>query len=664
MASSAQPQGRPTPTRPPLFVGGVRCDDPCGMVERLQQHDWADTALGARSGWSAHLRASVDLMAAHGFPMIVLWGPQLLQIYNDGYAEIMADKHPAGLGQPTAECWPEVWHINGPLYEQVWQGRTLTFSDKCYPLQRHGQLQDVWFTITYSPLRAADGTIDGILVTMFDTTAEHVAREARERSEQDLRRSNMSLQANEERFRQFADASSDLLWIRDAETLQTEMLSTAFDAMYGVPQEQAVGDLRQWAARIVADDREAAIANVRDARDGQRRVHEFRIQRASDASFRWIRDTVFPLYDARGRVTRIAGISSDVSDARRWSDRQSVLVAELQHRVRNIMATIGSITLRTRESATSVDDYARRLSGRVMSLARTQALLTRAGNVGIDLEALVVDEVGAQGHAATRVSVHGPSTVIPPKAAEVLSLAIHELATNAQEHGALGRADGHLDISWTLRDEPDERWLDMHWRETCPASADWHPPARAGFGTALVEQRIPYELEGEGCLQIHPDGTEARLSFPLRYRDSILQTDAPAAPCVAGGSVDVGDPALLAGCRVLVVEDDFYQAHDTVIALRSAGALVEAPVASAALAIEQINAGGIDAAVVDANLGQGPEGRLVALLQAAGVPFIVLTGYDPDSVSATAPGLPQVRKPTSAAGIARALASVVHQHVN
>jgi hypothetical protein len=120
-----------------------------GMAERIRGHDWSASSLGGMGDWPPHLRASVDLMAAHGFPMIVLWGPDLLQIYNDGYAEVMADKHPAGLGQPTAECWPEVWHINEPLYAKVWHGQTLTFSDKCYPLQRHGRLQDVWFTITY-----------------------------------------------------------------------------------------------------------------------------------------------------------------------------------------------------------------------------------------------------------------------------------------------------------------------------------------------------------------------------------------------------------------------------------------------------------------------------------------------------------------------------------
>lgn len=632
-----------------------------GMADRIRQHDWTACPLGPQAVWPPHLQATVDLMAAHGFPMIVLWGTDLLQIYNDGYAEIMAEKHPAGLGQPTAECWPEVWHINGPIYDRVWQGETLVFSDKCYPLHRRGALQDVWFTITYSPLRDGHGDIEGVLVTMFDTTAEHVARVERERSEAELRLSNERLRLNEERFRQFAAASSDVLWIRDADTLAAELQSTAFDAVYGIAADEAACELREWAARVVPDDRDAAIGTLRDVRDGTRRVHEFRVLRPSDGQFRWIRDTVFPLFDAQGRVTRIAGISSDVTDERRWTEHQSVLVAELQHRVRNIMATIGSITLRTRESATSVEDYAQRLSGRVMSLARTQALLTRAANVGIDLRTLLTDELGSHAATESRVVLRGPSTVVPPKAAEVLSLAIHELASNAVRHGALREPSGRVDVTWSLREGGPERWLDVRWRETHAPRDDWQQPCRRGFGMALVEERIPYELDGEGHLRMSPDGTEAQISFPLRQRDSILQTDAPSSAGVGGGSVDLGDAALLAGCRVLVVEDDFYLAHDTAAALRSAGAEVDGPHSAAATALHALSTGRVDAAVVDLNLGRGAEASLVKALQAAGLPYVVVTGYDDTVESGMQAACVRLQKPAAAASTARALAGLVRQ---
>jgi hypothetical protein len=141
--------------------------------------------------WPPHLRATVDLMLAHGFPMIVLWGEQLVQLYNDGYAEILADKHPGGLGQPTRECWPEVWHINGPHLPARLAGRDHHLRGQAVSAGTAGRLEDVWFTITYSPIRGEEGRINGVLVTMF--TAAHVAQSAREREEQKRRESDRRL---------------------------------------------------------------------------------------------------------------------------------------------------------------------------------------------------------------------------------------------------------------------------------------------------------------------------------------------------------------------------------------------------------------------------------------------------------------------------------------
>ena len=752
-----------------------------GMRERIAQHDWSTTALGDRAHWSPALRANVDLMVGHGFPMIVLWGPELIQLYNDGYAEIMADKHPAGLGVPTRQCWPEVWHINGPIYDQVWTGKTLTFRDKCYPLARNGVLEDVWFTLTYSPLHGVDGAVEGVLVTMFDTTAEQHQRRERKLAEQEQRRSearlalafkmlpvgiaiigadgkvamsndmmdrylpsrqipsddpanvarwrtwdeagnplppdafpaaralrgetvdpgveflhrhhdghdtwtrvaaapmrdeqgaitgvfvvivdidaikraNERLREKEARFRQFAHASSDVLWIRRADTMEAELLSTAFETIYAMPREACMGDLRNWSARVVMDDREAAMKTLAEARDGNRRVHEFRIQRPDTGEFRVLRDTVFPLFDARGQVTRIAGICSDVTEERRWAQHQSVLLGELQHRVRNIMALIASIAWRTRESVTSVDDYAKRLSDRVMSLARTQALLTRAANAGIALRALLEEELAAQAES-TQYTLHGPDVMVPPKAAEVLALALHELASNALKHGALAAPEGRIAVTWSLAEADGAPWLDIHWDERRPADPGWTAPERRGFGTALVEARVPYELGGVGHIEVRADGAAARIGLPLREQDSLLQTDAPLTENVGGGSCDLSHTVRLDQRRVLVLENDFYLAHDTAAALRSTGAEIIGPLSSVDEALAVLREGGLDAAVVDVNLGQGATFEMIRALRAAGVAFVVVTGYDDTAFPADLSDVTRERKPATPAAIVRALAN-------
>lgn len=148
------------------------------MAARVRQHDWAATPLGPVASWPVSLRTMVQAVIAHPFPSIVLWGPELVQVYNDGYRLLMGVKHPAGLGQPTRECWPEVWHINAPIYERVWRGESLSFQDALFPITRFGVLEDAWFTLSYSPVYDEQGRVGGVLLTIIETTARLKAERA------------------------------------------------------------------------------------------------------------------------------------------------------------------------------------------------------------------------------------------------------------------------------------------------------------------------------------------------------------------------------------------------------------------------------------------------------------------------------------------------------
>ncbi|HET7558065.1 MAG TPA: PAS domain-containing protein, partial [Rhodanobacteraceae bacterium] len=152
------------------------------MSVLVAAHRWAATPLGPIASWPQSLRAAVELILPNRFPQIILWGRELLQIYNDGYAVIMADKHPLGLGQPTRDCWPEVWHINEPIYERVFEGETLSFEDALYPLTRHGRTADAWFDLCYSPMRDEAGNVAGVLVTLVEVTDRHHANAERLRA--------------------------------------------------------------------------------------------------------------------------------------------------------------------------------------------------------------------------------------------------------------------------------------------------------------------------------------------------------------------------------------------------------------------------------------------------------------------------------------------------
>jgi PAS domain S-box-containing protein len=156
-----------------------------GMMGALiRAHDWSLTPLGPCDGWPAGLRATVDLVLGSPMAMVLLCGPDFVQIYNDSYARIMGPKHPAGLGQPNRLCWPEVWAFNAPIYAAVFCGETRSFENQKLNVERSGHQEDAWFNLTYSPLRDERGAVASVLVTVVETT-ERVLAERRDVAERD-----------------------------------------------------------------------------------------------------------------------------------------------------------------------------------------------------------------------------------------------------------------------------------------------------------------------------------------------------------------------------------------------------------------------------------------------------------------------------------------------
>jgi two-component sensor histidine kinase/CheY-like chemotaxis protein len=336
-----------------------------------------------------------------------------------------------------------------------------------------------------------------------------------------------------------------------------------------------------------------------------------------------------------------------------------ILLDELQHRVRNIMAMTTSLTARTARTADNAKDYAALLSGRLAAMARTQTLLTHAVGEGVEIGTLISDELRAQADHAGQYEMSGPRVVLSAKATEVLTLALHELATNALKYGALSSSEGKVRITWRLVQQSGHPHLRLMWSETRPPTADWRPPTRRGFGTSLIEDRVPYELLGRGKVEITAQGAHAWMEFPLRDGASILETAPPILATVSGGSIDMSKIPLLSGKRILVVEDDFYLASDLAAALRNAGAAVVGPFGVEERALDAVEAEPIDAAVLDINLGRGPSFAIPRALQQGGVPCIRLTGYSPSSIPDDLVSVPIVPKPANLTQLVEKLAGTL-----
>lgn len=141
--------------------------------------DWSKTSLGPAERWPQSLRVTVRLMLTSRHPMFIWWGPELIQFYNDAYRETMGpERHPSALGAPGRECWAEIWDIIGPQIDYVMAGHGATWNvDQLVPVTRHGRRENVWWTYSFGPIDL-DGKVGGVLVVCRDVTSEHMARDA------------------------------------------------------------------------------------------------------------------------------------------------------------------------------------------------------------------------------------------------------------------------------------------------------------------------------------------------------------------------------------------------------------------------------------------------------------------------------------------------------
>ncbi|HEX2717843.1 MAG TPA: ATP-binding protein, partial [Gemmatimonadaceae bacterium] len=169
-------------------------------------------------GWPTSLRTAAGIVLAAPLGTILLWGPELVQIYNDAYRQVMGAKHPRGLGQRNIDCWPEAWDFTGPVYEAVMErGESLAFTDQRLVLERRGRPEETFFTLTYSPIPDDRGQVGGIFVTVVETTTQVRVREIVESGQIEA-----ALRANEARNRFLLELNDRIAPLGDPEAVQLE----------------------------------------------------------------------------------------------------------------------------------------------------------------------------------------------------------------------------------------------------------------------------------------------------------------------------------------------------------------------------------------------------------------------------------------------------------
>jgi PAS domain S-box-containing protein len=334
-------------------------------------------------------------------------------------------------------------------------------------------------------------------------------------------RAEVALRGSEQRFREFAAASTDILWIRNARTLQLEFVSSAFGKIYGARPQDMLGrpGLKRWIRLVDRRDRSQVLDALRRVRSGQRVMQEYRIFRQSDGQMRWIRNTGFPLLGGANTVEYIGGIAEDYTEAKEISARLQVMVTELQHRTRNQIAVVRSLSDKTLDESQSLEDYRLRYGRRLGAMARAQQLLSRLSEgQRVFFDELLRAELAGHGANPATVSLEGPAGVpLRSSTVQTLALALHELATNAVKYGALSTPGGQLRVGWHVSDNDDGTHQRLHvdWRELGVSAVQGSEAGHSGYGRELIERALPYQLNARTQYEIGPDGVHCTIDVPI-----------------------------------------------------------------------------------------------------------------------------------------------------
>jgi PAS domain S-box-containing protein len=242
------------------------------------------------------------------------------------------------------------------------------------------------------------------------------------------------------------------------------------------------------------------------------------IAQRPDGTRRWFTPYPTPLRDSSGKLTGAINMLVDITERKEAEQRQKLLLDELNHRVKNTLASVQSVVLQAAKSARNVEEFRHAVEGRILAMSRAHDQLSRRSWTDAELHELLSGCV-APYLSKNNVALDGAHTIVAPRVGLMLCMAVHELATNAAKYGALSTPSGQVTLSWTVEQTMDGRTLYFHWQER--GGPPVTPPKRQGFGTRLLERGIQAELQGTTSMQYPKSGVECHIEIPLsRERDS------------------------------------------------------------------------------------------------------------------------------------------------
>ncbi|WP_244171044.1 PAS domain-containing sensor histidine kinase [Xanthomonas populi] len=422
--------------------------------------------------------------------------------------------------------WPMPWLIDA----QTWVVRD-TAIDAALPDdgQRVAYLGNDIGALIVVPLINGGQLVATFVVnqrTARDWTAAEIrlAEETAERTWAALERARAqgALIESEERYRLILENALDYAIFTTDTSGHIQTWPPGAAAVFGWTAEEAVG--QHIAMNFVAEDRLAGVPQ----REIEQAHHtgfapNVRWHQCKDGRRVFIEGAIRPLRDGGVEPLGYLTIGQDVTRRRQWEDRQQVLLAELQHRTRNLMGVVRVVFNRTQRSSKTIAELALIYNDRLDALARVQGLLSRLNEgdrilfdelIHVELSAMGAIDAHGQGE---QVVLDGPSGVrLRSSTVQTFALALHELATNANKYGALSQPGGQLQVRWRLLRTSNGTRLRIEWSETgVNMPAPGQAPHGSGYGSELIERALPYQLQAETTYALDPDGVRCTIELPV-----------------------------------------------------------------------------------------------------------------------------------------------------
>ncbi len=399
-------------------------------------------------------------------------------LVNGRFCEIVGYSENELLGMRMQDItYPDDLHENMRLFETMMATGESFEIEKRY-VRKDGSL--VWVANTVSGLRDASGRIQRVSGVVIDINERKRAQEV------------------ERRLAAIIASSDDAILSTDLNMVITSW-NTGAERLYGQSAEEAIG---QSVMMLVPDDRsEEEPAILAQIRAGHKVEPYETKRRCKSGELVDVLLSVSPIFDAYGRIVGASKIAHDISAKKEAERLQTVLVGELNHRVKNVLATVMAIARQTlgRSDAdkTSVETFEARLS----SMARAHDLLIHGNWEQAELTAVIAQALSP--YPKDRFEVSGPAIKLAPRAVVSISLALHELATNAAKYGALSVRDGRVAITWLLETGKTDL-LKLRWQESGGPTVK--QPTHKGFGSRLIGSLLAAELNGDVHISYEPGG--------------------------------------------------------------------------------------------------------------------------------------------------------------